>query len=307
MNFFLVDDDITTRTMLKEIIHDHELGIVIGEAEDGSLLDHNSLALKKSDILIIDLLMPTKDGIETVEDIKSYFTGKVIMISQVVSKNMISSAYSKGVEYYITKPLNKYEIETIINKVSEKIKLENSIANIHKLTQTASKQQLNPNISKQTTLENDFDEAALAILSQIGIIGENGYKDILDILNYMFNYDQKYTLTDGIPALKDIFIEIITEKSPDNLSEQMLKREIKSTEQRIRRAIDQSLSHLASLGLTDYLNPTFEAYSSRLFNFTVVRERMTELKENQPLQSSNVQINNRKFLQSLYFEIKKII
>lgn len=307
MNFFLVDDDITTRTMLKEIIHDHELGIVIGEAEDGSLLDHNSLALKKSDILIIDLLMPTKDGIETVEDIKSYFTGKVIMISQVVSKNMISSAYSKGVEYYITKPLNKYEIETIINKVSEKIELENSIANIHKLTQTASKHQLNPNISKQTTLENEFDEAALAILSQIGIIGENGYKDILDILNYMFNYDQKYTLTDGIPALKDIFIEIITEKSTDNLSEQMLKREIKSTEQRIRRAIDQSLSHLASLGLTDYLNPTFEAYSSRLFNFTVVRERMTELKENQPLQSSNVQINNRKFLQSLYFEIKKII
>src|SRR5699024_4598811 len=188
-----------------------------------------------------------------------------------VSKNMISSAYSKGVEYYITKPLNKYEIETIINKVSEKIKLENSIANIHKLTQTASKQQLNPNISKQTTLENDLNEAALAILSQIGIIEENGYKDILDILNYMFNYDQKYTLTDGITAIKDIFIEIITEKSPDNLSEQMLKREIKSTEQRIRRAIDQSLSHLASLGLTDYLNPTFEAYSSRLFNFTVVR------------------------------------
>ena len=307
MNFFLVDDDITTRTMLKEIIHDHELGIVIGEAEDGSLLDHNSLALKKSDILIIDLLMPTKDGIETVDDIKSYFTGKVIMISQVISKNMISSAYSKGVEYYITKPLNKYEIETIINKVSEKIELENSIANIHKLTQTTLKHQSNPNTSKQTTLENNFDEAALAILSQIGIIGENGYRDILDILIYMFNYDQKYTLTDGIPALKDILIEIITEKSTDNLSEQMLKREIKSTEQRIRRAIDQSLSHLASLGLTDYLNPTFEAYSSRLFNFIVVRERMTELKENQPLQSSNVQINNRKFLQSLYFEIKKII
>src|SRR5690625_5863463 len=110
-----------------------------------------------------------------------------------------------------------------INK--EISKFENTIANIHKLTKTASKQQLNTNISKQTTLENDFDEAALAILSQIGIIGENGYKDILDILNYMFNYDQKYTLTDGIPALKDIFIEIITEKSPDNLSEQMRSEE----------------------------------------------------------------------------------
>src|SRR5699024_8021259 len=159
----------------------------IGEAEDGSLLDYNSLALKKSDILIIDLLMPTKDGIETVDDIKSYFTGKVIMISQVISKNMISSAYSKGVEYYITKPLNKYEIETIINKVSDKIELENSIDNIHKLTQTTLKHQSTPNTSKQTTLENNFDEAALAILSQIEIIGENGYRDILDILIYMFN------------------------------------------------------------------------------------------------------------------------
>src|SRR5699024_12037130 len=117
-------------------------------------------------------------------------TRKITINAQVVSKNMITYVYYKEVKYYINKPLNKYEIENIINKVSEKIKLENSIANIHKLTQNASKQQLNPNISKQTTLENDFDEAALAILSQIGIIGENGYKDILDILNYMFNYDQ---------------------------------------------------------------------------------------------------------------------
>src|SRR5699024_3115273 len=158
------------------------------------------------------------------------------------------------------------------------------------------------NISKQTTLENEFDEAALAILSQIGIIGENGYKDILDILNYMFNYDQKYTLTDGIPALKDIFIEIITEKSTDNLSEQMLKREIK-----IICTNYLNLIYLVLLDLTDYINPTFEAYASIIFNFTVVQERMTELKENQPLKSLNVQINNRKFLQSLDFEIKKII
>src|SRR5699024_8549409 len=115
------------------------------------------------------------------------------------------------------------------------------------------------------------------------------------------------TLTNVIPALKDIFIEIITEKSPDNLSEQTIKREIKSTPQRTRRHINQSLSHSASLGITDYLNTTYDTNCSTLFNFTVDRERMTELKENQPLQSSNVQINNWKFLQSLYFEIKKII
>lgn len=274
MNFYLVDDDITTRTMLKEIIQDHELGVVIGEAEDGSLLDHNSLALKKSDILLIDLLMPTKDGIEIVSDINYFFKGKVIMISQVVSKNMISSAYSKGIEYYITKPLNKYEIVAIIKKVSEKIELENSILNIHKLTQSLPNSEADLRVSKRPSLEIDFSESALTILAQIGIIGENGYKDILDILNYTFKYEQKNTLTDGIPPLKDILVNIIKDKITEAPSEQLLNREIKSAEQRIRRAIDQSLSHLASLGLTDYLNPTFEIYSSRLFNFTLVRERM---------------------------------
>lgn len=306
MKFYLVDDDITTRTMLKEIIHDHELGIVIGEAEDGSLLDHNSLTLKKADILLIDLLMPNKDGIETVSDINSFFKGKVVMISQIVSKNMISEAYSQGIEYYITKPLNKYEIIAIIKKVSEKIELENSILNIHKLTQKTSHNNTSLKVSKQASLENNFSETALAILAQIGIIGENGYKDILDVLNYTFKHEQTHTLTDGMPPLKDIFVNIIKDKITEPPSEQLLSREIKSAEQRIRRAIDQSLSHLASLGLTDYLNPTFEIYSSRLFNFTLVRERMAELKQNEMLESSKVQINSRKFLQSLYFEIKKL-
>lgn len=38
--------------------------------------------------------MPIRDGIETIRHLKGTFSGKVIMISQVESKELIAEAYS---------------------------------------------------------------------------------------------------------------------------------------------------------------------------------------------------------------------
>ena len=45
------------------------------------------------------------------------------MISQVESKQLIGEAYTLGVEYYITKPLNKIEVVSVVRKVMERIRL----------------------------------------------------------------------------------------------------------------------------------------------------------------------------------------
>src|SRR5206468_7137205 len=105
-----------------------DLGEIIGEAEDGSMLDKNLMILKYVDILFIDLLMPVRDGIETIRRLKGQFTGKIIMISQVESKELIGEAYSLDVDYYISKPINRLEVLTVIRKVMERIQLERSIA-----------------------------------------------------------------------------------------------------------------------------------------------------------------------------------
>ena len=52
----------------------------------------HALSAQQVDILIIDLLMPNRDGIETVREIAPLFRGKIIMISQVETKDMISEA-----------------------------------------------------------------------------------------------------------------------------------------------------------------------------------------------------------------------
>ena len=74
--------------------------------------------------------MPGRDGIETIRHLKDSFKGKMIMISQVESKELIGEAYSLGIEYYITKPINRIEILTVIRKVIERISLEKSIDDI---------------------------------------------------------------------------------------------------------------------------------------------------------------------------------
>jgi len=124
MRFFIVDDDEAVRSMLAEIIENNDLGEVVGEASDGFIIDNHLLTLKQVDILIIDLLMPFRDGIQTVNDLKSSFFGKIIMVSQVEDIEMISKAYSVGVEYYITKPINILEVIRVIHTVVDHILLQ---------------------------------------------------------------------------------------------------------------------------------------------------------------------------------------
>lgn len=130
MRFFIADDDRAIRSILGQIIEDEDLGEVVDEADDGVGLEAHSLNLKKVDILLIDLLMPARDGIQTIRHIHPEFKGKVIMISQVEAKEMMAEAYELGIEYYIHKPVNRIEIVSVIRKVMERIKLEKSIYDI---------------------------------------------------------------------------------------------------------------------------------------------------------------------------------
>ena len=306
MHFYLIDDDEVHRSMLAQIIEDENLGDVVGEAEDGSVLDENLIVLKYVDILFIDLLMPNRDGIETIRSLRGKFAGKIIMISQVESKELIGEAYSLGVEYYITKPINRVEVLTIIRNVIERIHLEKSIFDIQKtLTNVLNLQQPKQEIT-QAWKQSSITTAGEFLLSELGIVGESGSKDLLDILQYLNQYEQDHPFEQQFPPLKEIFVQITLKKMGTSASQVDINREVKASEQRVRRAIYQSLNHLASLGLADFLNAKFENYASKFFDFTIVRQKMTELQKNSKA-SSSTRVNTKKFIQILYFESKRLV
>lgn len=299
MRFFLIDDDASVRAMLATIIEDGDFGTIEGEASDGSEITPSLLTAKNIDILIIDLLMPKRDGIETIRQIRPAYQGKIVMVSQVEIKELIGEAYSLGIEYYIMKPINRLEVEGVLTKVKERILLEKSIQNIQ-----LSLNQLNNSAiqlsDRNTTVQssNNITEAAKYKLLDLGILCEGGHKDLLDILEILKQLELEGKM--GIPPLKDLFEEVALKRL--GFKDQ---KEAKASEQRVRRALHQSLEHIASLGVNDFSNPTFEQYASTYFDFPQVRMKMLELEGKQPEENGHARINIKKFIQVLYMEVNQ--
>ncbi|AWI35431.1 response regulator [Bacillus safensis FO-36b] len=307
MRFFIADDDRAIRSILGQIIEDEDLGEVVDEAGDGVGLEAHSLNLKKVDILLIDLLMPARDGIQTIRHIHPEFKGKVIMISQVEAKEMMAEAYELGIEYYIHKPVNRIEIVSVIRKVMERIKLEKSIYDIQASLRHVLP--LEPVISQGAGAEakrRTMKEAGEFLLSELGIVGESGSKDLLEILIYLHETQSANSHEVNFPPLKQLFIKTAERKLAHDATDVEVMREVKAAEQRIRRAIHHSLNHFASLGLTDFSNPKFEHYASKFFDFTDVSQRMKEMQKTSSPAGSTGRVNTKKFVQIFYFEAKQL-
>ncbi|MHC0039658.1 response regulator [Pseudoneobacillus sp. C159] len=284
MKYFIVDDDTASRRMLEKIIVECELGDVVGEAESGI----DSLPLIHSilpDIVLIDFLMPELDGIETIEHLRNQgFTGQFIMISQVVNKEMVGEAYEKGIEFFIHKPINRLEVQSILKKTADQILLRKSLNAIRESLAFVEPTKITPK-------KRSVKELVTAILNDMGIFGETGSGDMVLMMEYLINRKDTTTI---LPPLKELY-EAISGSDKD------VKKETKSIEQRIRRAIMAALNNMASLGIFDYTNPKFEYYAPRYFDFQEIRIRMKEMDQdnNEP---TKVKINIKKFLQVLLLD-----
>ncbi|MFT8323348.1 MAG: response regulator [Bacillus sp. (in: firmicutes)] len=307
MRFFLVDDDEVIRSLLTHIIEDEDIGEVVGEADNGETVTSQLLNFKKVDIVIVDLLMPVRDGIETIRSWNEEYKGKTIMLSQVESKELIGEAYSLGIEYYVTKPINSNEFLSVTKKVIQKILLEKTVGDIRRTLNGVLEITNNDHKKKPFIKDYTLIEAGEFLLSELGIIGENGSKDLLEIIQFLYQHEVNDTFEMNFPSLKELFEGIARQRVGDNAPTLDVLRETKASEQRVRRAINQSITHLASIGLTDFSNPKFENYALKFFDFSIVRSKMTELKSEKAAHSKQVKIHTKKFIQVLYFEAKKLV
>jgi len=313
MKFFIIDDSIVIRAMLSEIIISEGLGTVVGEAEDGIEINYELLNNKEVDILLIDLLMKKRDGLETIRAITPNFKGKIIMISQIDQKDTVAEAYLLGIDHFITKPINKYEVISVIQKETKNYLQEKSIVNIQQslisLTNLNHGTSIEKTIISKTKPKQEVHTSGIIhkgnnILMDLGIVGESGYYDLLNIIEYLFDLENNCQTSFQFPSLKQLFEQVsINNCKSLNYDKSCIKKEAKASEQRVRRAVHQALNNLASLGLTDFSNPIFENYSSTFFDFTQVRMKMLEL-EGKDTYQVQCRLNIKKFIEVLYIEAK---
>lgn len=272
MKFYLIDDDQNIINILKLIIQNRNLGEICGtslNAEDAM----DDLKYVQPDIVIVDLLMPVMDGITFVKQASKLYPELVfIMLSQVAAKDMISSAYESGIEFFIQKPINSIEVENVIKKVVKNLTMQRTLTEMQSLFMNQM-QEILPQEPSKTVQEDAHIERVKDILQKLGVIGEIGSKDIVSIVDYMIT--NRDTVADAT------LVELCS-KFTDNP---------KSMEQRIRRTANSAMVNLANLGIEDYSNDTFIEYSNTLFNFEQVRREMDYIRGKEP-KGGNVKIRN---------------
>lgn len=277
MRFYIIEDDPIVISILEDIVEQNQLGTICGDTADNPLNYEQILAIAP-DLILIDLLMPGKDGIQVVRDLKELgCQAKFIMISQVSAKEMIAKAYSAGVEFFIQKPINLIEVCQIIRNVTRQIENEQALAAIQSVfaNRTAP--------APQETRQDRERRRMKYILSQLGMAGEKGSQDIMDMCLHL--------MAEG-SSISQVGVSALCAR---------LSATPKTTEQRARRAVERGLSHIASLGLEDYNNEFFVRYSSRLFPFQEVRAEMSHLQGNGPGGKANL----KKFLDGLLILVEE--
>lgn len=298
--FYIVDDERAARNILTEIIEEEDLGKVVGYGK-GTAGQELEIIRANPQVVLLDLLMPETDGISLANKLRRMgFKGRIVMISQVEDKEMVARAYKSGVEFYITKPINRIEVLTVLRRLLFIHSVQQSLAQAFQQQQIYSADDDSEGGAQLTpdSLEI-FRKNLNHVLYQLGIIGEAGGNDIIQILLYLqFEGPCSGSGPEAVTNLQQLYRDVIRHiKGGVDASEE----EVKAMEQRLRRTIKNCFDNIAALGLVDYGDPRFERYAGSLFDFTEIRIRMDELQKD--VRISKTRINIRKFIKALQVEV----
>ena len=221
MRIYIIEDDTSVIGVLEDILESSALGRVCGASEEGAPDPERIMALDP-DLVLVDLLMPGRDGIQLVRELKELGSrAKFVMISQVSAKELIAKAYQAGVEFFIQKPINLIEVRQVVGNVIRQMENERALHTIQSVFQSREPQPAAP-AGRQEVWRRRIQY----ILSQLGMAGEKGAGDIMELC--LFLLERKQTASQiGVGTLCS-----------------QLSDSPKTMEQRVRRAVERGLEAL---------------------------------------------------------------
>ncbi len=117
----LIDDDISIGLLARARLTSHDDYKVILSEDGGTGF---GLALKKQpDLIILDWMMPTLNGLEVLKQLKGNEKTRKIPVIMMTGKNIMSDielAFSSGAEAYITKPFDLQKLSKKVNDLINK-------------------------------------------------------------------------------------------------------------------------------------------------------------------------------------------
>jgi CheY-like chemotaxis protein len=128
ISVLLVDDDPGDVLLVREAFEDHKVGNMLSIVSDGvQALEYvraqgSYAEAARPDLILLDLNLPRKSGIEVLEEIKSdpaLSTILVVVLTTSEAEEDIVRAYKLHANAYITKPVDFEQFTKIVHQIDD--------------------------------------------------------------------------------------------------------------------------------------------------------------------------------------------
>ena len=170
-HILIVDDDIGSRESLRAIFE----GTYQVSTADGAAAAEQVLAGNRVDLLLLDVIMPEKDGIEFLHEARVRYPDlPVIMVSASTSVRPVVEAMQKGAFDFVTKPFDVEEMRRVGKRALESNSLQRHVENLQ--DQIAEEYPVHGIIGRSAAFRASLENARRAADSDANILitGESG-------------------------------------------------------------------------------------------------------------------------------------
>ncbi len=110
----IVDDDREIRDLLKRFLSKH--GFRVSVAAEGESM-HEALENWKIDLIVLDRMLPGKDGLSLCESLRTRSTVPIVMLTVLGEESDRIQGFKAGADDYLSKPFNPQELLARIKAV----------------------------------------------------------------------------------------------------------------------------------------------------------------------------------------------
>ena len=121
----IVDDDIDALASLEELVVRE--GFATATATNLKQA-REQMALRRPDVVLLDLMLPDGDGMDLFQDVESRATTEVVLITGHASMETSIEALRLGAADYLIKPVNAKQIKAILSRVARPNDLKKEIS-----------------------------------------------------------------------------------------------------------------------------------------------------------------------------------
>ncbi|MCJ7542714.1 MAG: sigma-54 dependent transcriptional regulator [Desulfobacterales bacterium] len=169
---FLLDDEELIASMLTRSLKKEGYNVHMETQTDDVI---NKIRALDPDIVILDIGMPERDGIDILQEIiHSRIETQVVMLTADDSAETAVRAMKLGASDYLTKPFNTEEVKIVLSKIMEKVNLRQELNFLRDAYSQTFEKDLVGESAAIKQIKEKVEKIAQARVSTVLITGESG-------------------------------------------------------------------------------------------------------------------------------------